>query len=340
MRMRALWLIEGVRLPEPLRLGPLTLSPVPLEDGYLGKELREVFNAQLAAASFETRVQRPIWGAQIAPYHRLVAAVSDEFLVPSLQATGLLHHLAGRAIDVLGLVWGGAPEVFAAAVEFVEDTEEWRPLAVSVGGGPWQASVLRKLLHDEQALPDDQPTAIWEAIRDRTREALWLSLARDLARERVWDRRIFRACSLLETMATEVAPPNTVVTDDQGAPLLNRQGEQATTGLPRARTYWALRRSITALGLDPGYLLAHPSRSLWDEIGVWFDVRNMVAHKGFWPAPPAATQRRARRDAVAEAFATAARGDDLAGGWLRYADTAVAAVETVVRAGLGGAFDE
>lgn len=56
MRVRAAWLIEGVRMDGPVRMAPLSLSPVSLDRGYVGREAREIFNAELTDAGFVTAV--------------------------------------------------------------------------------------------------------------------------------------------------------------------------------------------------------------------------------------------------------------------------------------------
>jgi hypothetical protein len=318
-------------------MAPLSLSPVSLERGYVGREAREIFNGELADAGFVTAVEQPIWGAQIAPYRRLVRVVSDELDIVGVSEVGDVDSLAARAANVLVVIWGGAPEVIAGAIEVWDERQgKWSTLSVSVGGGAWQASLVRKLLPSGVVLADDDPDELWAASAEDPRVTLWLSLFRGLSRDRAWDRRVFRACSLLETIASEVAPSRTRVVDRDGDGLLDREGKAATTKQSRGKLHWTVQRSLVALGLPDVLVAAHPTRTLWAEVGVWYDIRNAVAHEGYWPTPPLPTRSTERRDEVAEAFSVAARGDGIDSGWLRYADRSCAAVEVVLRAALKG----
>lgn len=337
MRVRAAWLIEGVRIDGPVRMGPLTLSQVALERGYIGREAREIFNAELADAGFVTMVERPIWGPQIAPYRRLVRVITDELEIEHVSEAAALRVLAANAANILVVIWGGAPEVIAGATEVWEEQRRaWRTLALARGGGAWQSSIVRKLLPDGAALEEDDPGELWAASARDPRISLWLALFRGLSGDRDWDRRVFRAYSLLETIATEVAPPGSDVIDRSGGVLLDRAGTVATTNKSRGKVHWTVQRSLVALDLPDTLVVAHPSRTLWADVGVWVDVRNAVAHEGYWAPPPLPTRRENRRDDVAEAFTVAARGDGIDAGWFRYTEKCCAAVELVLRASLKG----
>jgi hypothetical protein len=337
VRIRAAWLIEGVRIEGSVRMGSLRLSPVSLDRGYVGREAREIFNAELADAGFVTAVDRPMWGAQIAPYRRLVRAVSDEFSLGDASHLAALNTVAAKAADLLAVIWGGAPEVVAGATELWDDAQgAWRTLFVSVGGGAWQSSILRKILPVGVDMRTDDPGELWAASEGDPRVSLWFALFRGLSRDRDWDRRMFRACSLLETIGSEVAPRGVPITDRDGRALVDREGRPATTKDTRGRTYWTVQRALVALDLPDAVVVAHASRTLWADVGVWVDVRNAVAHEGYWAPPPLPTRRTSRRDDVAEAFAIAGGGSGREAGWARYADTICGAVEAVLRAVLKG----
>jgi hypothetical protein len=209
-------------------------------------------------------------------------------------------------------------------------------LALAVGGGAWQSSLVRKLLPVGAELEQDDPDELWAVSARDPRIRLWLSLFRGLSGDRDWDRRVFRAYSLLETIATEVAPRESDVVDRAGEVLLDREGKVATTETSRGKVHWTVQCSLVALGLPDALVVPRPSRTLWEDVGVWADVRNAVAHEGYWPPPPMPTQREIRRNEVAEAFTVAAAGDGVDVGSLRYSEMCCAAVEVVLRAALAG----
>jgi hypothetical protein len=96
--------------------------------------------------------------------------------------------------------------------------------------------------------------------------------------------------------------------------------------------YTLMRDAVDAVVSSPRALLTHETRSLWDEIGVWTDIRNMVSHEGQWlpPALPSTLVEPQRRSAAA--LDLAGRGDGYEGGARRYTDAVMAGTETVLRA--------
>jgi hypothetical protein len=179
---------------------------------------------------------------------------------------------------------------------------------------------------------------IWDQGPSDPRLPLWMSLHRDNVAEPRWDAQIFRTCSLLETIAREVLPAGpTPIVDQDSNPINGHDGQPATSSHARGALYALVRHCLNVLSIADRPLLAHPDRNLWDEIGVWVDIRNTVAHEGHWLPAPLPARRPAARDRVTAAFELAARGSSLDAGWQRYADTAIAAAEVVLRAGATGA---
>ncbi len=210
--------------------------------------------------------------------------------------------LADRIADLATLSYGGEPRVVACACEISEDEgATWRTLSIMVGGGRYPGSALDRLAHGSGLLAFD-PTAVWGLAASDMRLSLWLSLFRSAAGERRWDARIFRVCSLLETVAAALVTRPEALSDLDGVVLLDHEGRPATTDGAWGKVYVLVRNSLSILKVDHRVLLAHPTRALWDEVGVWRDVRNAVAHEGAWPSPPHDTRRPARRDRVAVAF--------------------------------------
>ena len=328
--MRVAALIEGVRLEAPVTLEPFVVRPVLSDGKFIGRDGRDIFNAELADAGFVTSVDQSTWAAQLLPRRQLALAVSST-VEGDARAIAVIQAITGRITDVLALSHGGDPRVYIGAFELSDDDGgTWRTAGVMLGEGPYPGSTLDRLA-DGRGLAALDPAAVWRAAPADLRLALWLSQHRAAAAERAWDARIFRFCALLETIAGEAYPQPIPVVDAHGAPVLTPQGTPTATAAPRGGAYMLTRRGLHALDLDEAVLCTNPDRPLWDEVGIWFDVRNVVAHEGACRAAPVPTRRSANRQRIAAAFQLAGRGD-LDRGCQRYAEACAAAAEVVLRA--------
>ena len=331
--LRSAALIEGLRLENELPVGALVIAPVPLDGGFAGQELRQTFNDLLAAKGFVSTFDRPTWGAQLATRRRLAFVATpptevDELVPSSMEATTTL----GRLVDALALTHGGAPRVFAMANEFsVNGGESWRTLALIAGSGTHPGTVIERLLPDGDRLAAIDPRDTWAQAESAPLVALWLSLYRGVSAEARWDVRVLRACSLLEAIGRERLGRKTAVVDESGNAMRGHDGEPATTQTLRGLMYMLVSTAADAVLSSARVLLTNDMTSLWDEVGVWADVRNMVGHEGQWlpPALPSTLKAPQRRSAAA--FELAGRGGYDAGAH-RYADTILAGTETVLRA--------
>ena len=332
--LRSAALIEGLGLDDALPIGALVVVPVPHEGGFAGEELRQTFNDLLAAHGFVSAFDRPGWAVQLATRRRLTFVATPpieiEQVVPaSMEATRTL----GRLVDALALTHGGAPRIFAATNEFSSDSgRSWQSLALMAGSGTYPGNVLERLLPDGDLLAAIDPRDIWARAESAPLVALWLSLYRGVSAESRWDVRVLRACSLLEAIGRERLDRGAVVVDESGNVLRDHGGREATTGQLRGLMYRLVRDGVDAVVSSPRVLLAHETRSLWDEVGVWADIRNMVGHEGQWlpPALPSTLVEPQQRSAAA--LELAGRGDGYEAGALRYADAVLAGVEAVLRA--------
>jgi hypothetical protein len=162
--------------------------------------------------------------------------------------------------------------------------------------------------------------------------ALWVSMYRGVSAEGRWDVRVLRACSLLEAIGRERLTRPGPVVDAIGTPLLNHDDQPARTDQLRGLLYMLVNDAIDAVALSPRVLLAHDSRTLWEEIGVWADVRNLVAHEGQWLPPILPSTLKGPQCRSAAAFEIAGRGDGLDAGADRYAMAVIAGTEAVLRA--------
>lgn len=331
--LRSAALIEGLRLEESLSVGALVFEPVPHEAGFAGRELRRTFNDLLAARGFVSEFDRPMWAVQLAPRRRLAFVATppvevDEIAPASMEATRELRRL----VNVLALTHGGAPQIFAAANEVSSDGgKSWRPLALMAGSGVYPGNVLERLLPDGELLTAVDPRDIWLHAKSSPLIALWLSLYRGISAENRWDVRVLRACSLLEAIGRERVDRSTGVVDEAGNALFDHGGKQATTRQLRGLTYVLVRDGVEAVLSSPRVLLTRDTQSLWDEVGIWVDIRNMVAHEGQWLPPALASTLEDSQRRSAAALKLAGRSDGYDSGGRRYNDTVMAATEVVLR---------
>jgi hypothetical protein len=331
--LRSAALIDGLRLDDALPIGALVVEPVSLEGGFAGRELRQTFNDLLAAHGFVSSFDQPGWAMQLAPRRRLAFVatppVEVEQVVPaSLEASREL----GRLVDALALTHGGAPRIFAGANEFSSDEgRSWRTLALMAGSGTYPGNVLERLLPDGERLGAVDPRDIWVGARSSPLIALWLSLYRGVSAEPRWDVRMLRACSLLEAIGRERIDRDTAVVDTNGEALLNHDGRPATTEALRGLLYMLVSQAVEKVLSSSRVLLTHDERSLWEEVGVWTDIRNMVGHEGQWLPPSFPSTRKGPQQRSAAALKFAGRGDGYEGGANRYCDAIMAGTEVVLR---------
>jgi hypothetical protein len=331
--LRCAALIEGLHLDRPLEVGALVFEPVPIERGFAGLELRQVFNDLLAAHGFVSAFERSGWAMQLATRRRLAFVTTppvevDGVAHASIQATEEL----GRVIDALALTHGGAPRLFAAADEFSSDGGgSWRTLALLAGSGTYPGAVLERLLPDGDSLAEIDPREIWTTARSSPLISLWLSLYRGVAGSGRWDVRILRACSLLEAIGRERLDRDAVVLDGSGSALIDNGGDPATTAQLRGKLYVLVSRTIGAVVSSPRVFLTGKTRTLWEEVGVWADIRNLVAHEGQWLPPPLKSSLAGPQRRSAVALESAGRGDGYEAGANRYTDAVLAGTEAVLR---------
>jgi hypothetical protein len=331
--LRSAALIEGLRLDGPFRVGALVFEPVPVEDGFAGRELRQTFNDLLASSGFVSEFDRPGWAMQLAPRRRLAfvatpSAEVDQVVPASMEARRTL----GRLVDSLALTQGGAPRLFSAATELsTDDGRSWRTLALMAGGGTWPGTALERLLPDGDHLEAIDTRDVWISAESNPLFALWLSLYRGVAAEARWDVRILRACSLLEAISRERLEEKTAILDDSGQALLDNGGKPATTKHLRGKLYVLALGAIGPVLTSPRVFLTGEGRTLWGEVGVWVDIRNLVAHEGQWLPPLLPSTLKKEQQRSAAALELAGRGDGYDAGALRYADAVVAGTEAVLR---------
>ena len=142
---------------------------------------------------------------------------------------------------------------------------------------------------------------------------------------------MLRACSLLEAIGRERIDRDTAVVDTNGEALLEHDGRQAIARSLRGLLYVLVSEATETVLSSPRVLLAHDQQSLWEEVGVWADIRNMVGHEGLWLPPPFPSTLKSPQQRSAAALELAGRGDGYEGGAKRYCDALMAGTEVVLR---------
>jgi hypothetical protein len=150
---------------------------------------------------------------------------------------------------------------------------------------------------------------LWSDLQANPRAQLWASLYADAVRDPRWDYQFFRCFSLLETIADSVVWPNVVVTDAAGnrRQLPSGNGYYTTSKQP-GKTYALLMHLATIIPQSPiSFTTQRPSTNvaaadqLWDEVMIWRELRNDVAHEGAWqlPHPGETPEHAAAHNAIA-----------------------------------------
>ena len=223
-----------------------------------------------------------------------------------MSAHGLLNHIVHMVVDTLSLAYGGEPRTIGYAMETADPGQAPRLHTTAVGGPPWPTSQLQRLAPDNVKVPVIGLEDLYQSMARRPRVALWARLFTPIAGEHRWDLRVLRLSSLLEGIAREVSPSTVTLVSSDGTRLLDHEGKPATTGDLRGRLYDIVDRACRGVGIPDSMLIAAPNETLWAEVGVWADLRNVIAHDGQWlpaPAPtglpkPAATGARLRQSSL------------------------------------------
>jgi hypothetical protein len=128
---------------------------------------------------------------------------------------------------------------------------------------------------------------LWRDLEADERAQLWLSVYADSFNEARPDHQFLRRFSLLEGIAGSVFRVAQPVFDSSGAPYTLPDGTPYTTDHARGAVYSLILRiagGTVHLGAyssqRPAPSGATPEADLWEDVGVWVKIRNVVAHEG------------------------------------------------------------
>jgi hypothetical protein len=279
---------DNLLLTQEQRVPGMTLSPLA---PVLGDDIRVVLNELLQERGFqqpldqEEWIQRLRWDRPAVLVECLVKAESPE------AAATFSAEVIRRMLDLKTLRRGAAARLIAGVVGQKTGLDSygvghvWFEHSGYLGnlvGGPISGEDIHGLQRE------------WTGLQANPRAQLWASLYADAVRDTRWDYQFFRCFTLLEAIADEVVSPKKTITDAAGNPrmLPNSKKDPYTTKHARGKVYELLMHMAAQ---DPKILLLRfvsqpvntkaPEDQLWDEIGMWVQIRNDVAHEGAWQPP-------------------------------------------------------
>ncbi len=273
-------LVEGVLLGGARHIGALQVRPiagVTLASAPAGE-----LNEHLGLLQWPTRI--PMEGD--VSRHPAVVAVSTRTEVTPEQA--LAAHLADldATLTAVAGLRGGNPSMQLTVIER-EEGDAWRPLGVidhRVGHG---GNLLTGFLAGDDA-------ALLERYASAARKpavALWLTLAREAAREPTSEGKLFRYAQLLEILATAGDVADQPL-DDEGAPLAWRSGStKGVAGSVQRRILDLIRSAARQRQVTLASLLPPGVDDVWFTVRCIVAVRDAVAHHGGFELSSTAQQR-------------------------------------------------
>lgn len=326
-------IIEGVRLEEPTTIFGVLATPV--RGVRLDTEVPDLVSTILEEVGFVTRIPTPMWAASSGPRRPITLVTTPPGQFEGGNEYAELHRIVARVVDTLVLLNGGAARTVGGALE-VYQGGRWRTLAIEVGGPQPTGRLIERLAPDGYTPPAIDSERAFLALYQQPQLALWAHLYSGIAAEEATEVRVFRLWSLLEAIANACVPSSSAVFAADGSPIVGPDGEPGTTSHSRGRVYSLLQAVQAAVDLPHSIAVCHPDHTLWDDVGIWKDMRDLIAHYGAVPVVPTSSDRgRERR--VIEATERAARsGGNSRQGLRRYADHLVAHTEAVLLAAIDG----
>lgn len=280
-------LVDHVLLTTPSRVPGIQL--VPLTRGAGGVPELETLNGVLVSLGWSGLLD-------VNDSHSSPKAVA---ILPAVVATSFDHAVAfsieqtQQLFDIVGLNRHAAPRLLAAAVA----SRQPDGTLVTVNGVSLLPGYGGNLLGG--FISGEDPHHLvkqWDAAAADPRILLWLRLHNEGTNDRRWDYQVFRAFNLLEGIAREVVPGQTPILDEHGRARLQPNNQPYTSKHARGAVALLLGKCMTPTpGPHGGSIPSAPLPNnavpdgFWDQLGLWVEVRNRVAHAGSWVYPVGAT---------------------------------------------------
>lgn len=332
-------LADNVLLSTVQRVPGLWL--LPMSQTTLGVDIPEVLNMVLRQLGFGSGVDAGEWVEQVRRRRPAAALHAPKVRAGSAGAAlDVSRETARRLLDLLALRRGASPRLLGGVIGVADGTGEVQSTTFWFEGAGYTGNLVAGLGSggDQHGM-----LQLWEGLSADPRTRLWLSLHADAIADERWDYRLFRCFNLLEGIAAEVAPKGVRVLDDHGAPRMQDNGRPYTTDHARGKVH-ALLESVAGGRQQTGNAFAAPradgtTPALWDEVGLWYAVRNAVAHRGSWELPQGATltaHEAVTRASTEAEIATRGHDGTFRGGIWRTVRGIRTAVDLTLRAALRG----
>jgi hypothetical protein len=275
-----LMLVDNLLLTTNQRVPGIRIFP--LSNTNLGADVAMLLNATLLQLGFDGAVDLSSWLDKMRSRRPSVAIFAPKVQAAFPQkAVDLCRQSVHQLLDLMALRRGSKPRLLGGAVGHLDPNGQPRCAGFWIEGSDYRGNLLGGFLSGEN---QHGLLLHWSNMVKDPRVRLWLSLYADAIGEDRWDYVIFRCFNLLEGIGKELLPPKKVVCNQNGVPYL-QQGKNPspyTTKEARGKVY-ALIQLVSAR------MNQSSNGNLWDEVGIWTEVRNEVAHRGTWKLPDGET---------------------------------------------------
>ncbi|MBU8820944.1 hypothetical protein KL864_34355 [Mycolicibacterium goodii] len=261
---------EGLLITQPQRVPGISLTPFKAE---LGDDVMNVLNRIIRGRGIRTILDPQAWRKQMQS-NRPAVLIECHVQAESVDtARCFSREKIKRLLDMMTLSRGAAATLIAGVAITHTGQGKQQLHGAWIERGGYTENLLGGPLAGEDAHGLQKR---WAGMQANPRAQLWVSLYADAVRDPRWDYQFFRCFSLLEAIADEVVPASFPIVDEAGNPRpLGNGNKNYSTKEARGKVYALLLRLDGAAAND----------SLWDSVGLWYQVRNDVAHEGEWQAP-------------------------------------------------------
>lgn len=311
---------------------------IPLQESTLGSDVVNVLNDVLRQRGFENGLWPDKWIEMMRSRRPAVVLLIENLHADDGEsAHKYARDEAIKLLDLLALRRGTSPRILGGAVGKRNENGAPSNPGFWIEGSGYTGNLLGGFIsgEDQHSLQSQ-----WDSIQGDPRIELWLALYADANGDDRWDYRLFRCFNLLEGIAAETVPKNKTILDAAGNPRLLANGRDPyTTKHARGKVYDLLQSIASKTNQGESNFASQNTQGtsfdLWDEIAVWVDVRNAVAHRGSWTLPAGESKSNKHQEAESDIVARS-HSQSFQDGATNLARTIRRALESVLYLALNG----